>query len=59
MGNKINLWDDVWTDEGCLKERFPRICALTLNKNMIVEEASGGGRSRVGWEVAVLRNLND
>lgn len=49
----------MWTDGGCLKERFPRIFALVPNKNMNVEEAFGGGRSGGGWEVVVLRNLND
>jgi len=49
----------VWIDEGCLKERFPRIYALALCKNMTVEEALVGGRSGMGWEIAVMRNFND
>lgn len=58
-GNKIIFWEDVWTDGGCLKERFPRIYALAQNKNMTVEAASAGERSGGDWEVAVTRNLND
>ncbi|EOY02885.1 Uncharacterized protein TCM_017287 [Theobroma cacao] len=37
-GENIRFWLDHWTENGCLKEMFPRIYALAENKCRVVKE---------------------
>lgn len=59
IGDQIRFWDDEWVGNFSLKDKYPRIFAVTQNKNMFVNEANKGvGKDRV-WNVQVIRNLND
>lgn len=45
-GNCIHFWDDDWSGRGTLRDQFPRIYALAIRKDVVVEE---DGRS--GWNL--------
>lgn len=36
-GNRIHFWDDVWIEEGSLKNLFPRKYVIAQRKNMMVK----------------------
>jgi len=37
-GKKIRLWDDIWIGNVLLKERFPRLYSLSLEKDTMISE---------------------
>nr|GFB59929.1 RNA-directed DNA polymerase, eukaryota, reverse transcriptase zinc-binding domain protein [Tanacetum cinerariifolium] len=37
-GNSTSFWVDKWCIEGVLKDRFPRMYALELDKNVTVAD---------------------
>jgi len=41
-GDKVRFWDDVWIGDTNLRSLFPRLYALSANKNQKVEEVGMG-----------------
>lgn len=57
--NIIRFWEGEWIGRGKLREQFPGIYALALRKNVVVEEVFRGVDGRSGWDMNLVRNLND
>lgn len=58
-GNCIHFSDDDGSGRGTLRNLFPSIYALATRKNVVVEEPYSGEDGKSGWNIILVRNLND
>ncbi|KAK3187757.1 hypothetical protein Dsin_027318 [Dipteronia sinensis] len=58
-GRRVNFWNDPCGEELPLKFSFPRIYALALNKNGVVEDFGRWQGSKWVWEIPLRRPLFD
>lgn len=54
-GMKIDFWYEVWSGEGSLRDSFPQLYAISLQKEVFV----GQVWSPQGWELIFKRAIND
>lgn len=58
-GNRIRFWHDPWLDAMTLHFRYPRIFALSLNKNSKVGELGSFHNGKWQWDLGLRRSLFD
>lgn len=58
-GWTAGFWDRVWAGEKSLKERFPRLFQLAVNKEGTIKEMGRWEGGRWVWEVTWRRELRD
>ena len=56
-GNCIQFWKDEWIEDVVLKDAFPRIFALAVNKSGKVKEFGVWSNNVWHWEVSLRRRL--
>ncbi|XWS13282.1 hypothetical protein CRYUN_Cryun36dG0024100 [Craigia yunnanensis] len=56
-GSKIRFWHDNWIINVAPKSAFPRIFALSVNKDGKVQEFGSGNKYSWSWKMAVRRRL--
>ena len=58
-GMHIYIWDDIWVADGKLKDLFPRIYALTVNKTGMVHKFGQWIDGIWSWNIELRRLLFD
>ena len=53
-GALFRFWLDEWSDKGCLREKFPRLLAITRHPQGTVKECWDGG-----WSPSLAAHLSD
>ncbi|KAA0058980.1 uncharacterized protein E6C27_scaffold98G001710 [Cucumis melo var. makuwa] len=56
-GDQISFWYSNWSQEGCLSTAYPRLFALTLDKEISVKDAWNTIDNQ--WAINFRRELND
>ncbi|KAE8663292.1 RING-H2 finger protein ATL79-like [Hibiscus syriacus] len=58
-GHSVVFWNDVWLGEVPLKDLFPRLYALSINKMGKVVEFRANNAAGWVWDIQMRRNLLD
>ncbi|KAE8725177.1 hypothetical protein F3Y22_tig00009009pilonHSYRG00196 [Hibiscus syriacus] len=58
-GRSIEFWNDIWANNSTLKEQFPRIYALSINKTGKVVDFGCYDNNCWSWNICLRRNLCD
>ncbi|GMI64746.1 hypothetical protein like AT4G29090 [Hibiscus trionum] len=58
-GSRIDFWNDKWTGNESLKERFPRVYALAVQKQGCIAEFGNSNNGRWVWAIQLRRSLFD
>ena len=58
-GNSVNFWHDRWCEAGILKELFPRLFAISLQKNSHISQMGEWNDSSWLWRLLRRRALYD
>ena len=56
-GSSVQFWHDRWCDVGVLKRVFPRLFALSLQKNLRVSQMGNWHESSWSWNLIWRRHL--
>ena len=61
VGNekKVKFWKDLWCEDQMLKEAFPNLFLLAVDKDGWVSDAWKEGGELGYWSLCFLRHLND
>ena len=61
VGNekKVKFWKDMWCEDQMLKEAFPNLFLLAVDKDGWVSDAWKEGGELGYWSICFLRHLND
>ena len=61
VGNerRVKFWKDLWCEDQTLKEAFPNLFLLAVNKDGWVSEAWEEGGDLGSWSPCFSRHLND
>ena len=57
--NSVHFWHDRWCESGLLKRAFPRLFALSLQKNLLISQIGIWNEGSWSWNLRWLRNLYD
>ena len=55
----VKFWSDAWCGDSPLKEAFPTLFFIALNKEAAVVEYIQFSHGNLHWEVKFVRNLQD
>ncbi|KAK2659185.1 hypothetical protein Ddye_005718 [Dipteronia dyeriana] len=58
-GDRVNFWADVWCVDSSLKEVFPRIFALAVNKSGVIKEFDHLNDNAWFWDIQLRRRTFD
>ena len=58
-GNSVSFWHDIWCEAGILKGIFPRIFAISLQKNSHISQMGEWNGSSWLWRLLWRRALYD
>jgi len=58
-GERTSFWKDVWLDMSVLKELFPRLFLLAVDKNVTVAEPGCWSGLSLKWNLCWSRTLLD
>ncbi|KAA0058554.1 LINE-1 retrotransposable element ORF2 protein [Cucumis melo var. makuwa] len=56
-GDQISFWYSNWSQEGCLSTAYPRLFALSLDKESSIKDVWNSNNNQ--WEITFRRKLND
>ena len=56
-GNSVRLWHDRWCEAGILKRIFPRLFAISLQKNLLVSQLGEWNENIWAWDLRWRRGL--
>ena len=59
IGRKVKFWKDLWCEDQTLKEAFPNLFVLAINKDEWVLDAWEEGRELGSWNPLFSRHFND
>ncbi|RVW52711.1 Protection of telomeres protein 1b [Vitis vinifera] len=58
-GNRIRFWTDLWCGNNVLSQGFPNLFSMAAHRNVTVEECWDQNMGQGGWNLGLLRDLND
>ncbi|RVW15620.1 hypothetical protein CK203_077767 [Vitis vinifera] len=58
-GNRIRFWNDLWCGNNVLSQGFPNLFSMAVHRNVTVEECWDQNVGQGGWNLRLLRDLND
>ncbi|RVW15738.1 putative ribonuclease H protein [Vitis vinifera] len=58
-GNRIRFWTDLWCGNNVLSQGFPNLFSMAVHRNVTVEECWDQNVGQGGWNLKLLRDLND
>ena len=58
-GNRIRFWTDLWCGNMVLSQGFPNLFSMAAHRNVTVEECWDQNTGHGGWNLGLLRDLND
>ncbi|RVW51760.1 hypothetical protein CK203_066720 [Vitis vinifera] len=58
-GNRIRFWTDLWCGNNVLSQGFPNLFSMVVHRNVTVEECWDQNVGQGGWNLRLLRDLND
>ena len=58
-GNRIRFWTDLWCGNMVLSQGFPNLFSMAAHRNVTVEECWDQNTGQGGWNLGLLRDLND
>ncbi|RVX16794.1 putative ribonuclease H protein [Vitis vinifera] len=58
-GNRIRFWTDLWCGNNVLSQGFPNLFSMAVHRNVTVEECWDQNVGQGGWNLRLLRDLND
>ncbi|KAA0058105.1 LINE-1 retrotransposable element ORF2 protein [Cucumis melo var. makuwa] len=56
-GDQISFWYSNWSPEGCLSTAYPRLFALSIDKESSIKDVWNSNNNQ--WEITFRRKLND
>ena len=56
-GNSVHFWHDRWCEAGTLKSLFPRLFALSLQKNLLISQMGEWNENTWAWNIRWRRVL--
>ena len=57
-GERIRFWEDLWWGDQILKDQYPRLFQVVMDKNIPISSILGSSRP-FSWNFNFRRNLTD